>query len=556
MTMPYNLLIVDDEVHAIEGIKSDLDLNKLDISQLFTAYNAKQAKEIFDRENIDILLCDIEMPQGSGLELLKWVRDRRLNTVTIFLTNHADFKYAKEALRLGSLDYLLKPVLKADLENAIRNAQHVIDRNNEMNRISHIHQLWMKHQSLMIERFWFDLINHTIPSTPSAIREQIEQLQLPITDGMIFLPLLISVQGWHKALSCRDEKVLEYALKKSAEEMILGNHCNGIFLYLDRGVLLGIMAAGRNINWDYEQLEKTCSQYIESCNQYFYCDLSCYFGRPVEVHQMADMVAKLRAQDHNNVAFFNKVFVSDEAGSHDQTIELPDLNVWLSLLKTGTKESVIHEIKNFLDHLVQHQRIDARILHQIHHDLMQALYSFLNVKGIQAHQLFGDEESIRVSEKAGRSVRDLLEWVHHAVNKAVNQAEAVKESHTIIQTVKQYIANHIDEDLSRETIAQLVFLNPDHLSRLFKKETGHSISNYILMERINLAKELLAQTNIPISAIASSVGYTNFSHFARIFKKYTGVVPSEYRCRFKDGHAQGAIHDHQDSHVAETSTAT
>lgn len=76
--------------------------------------------------------------------------------------------------------------------------------------------------------------------------------------------------------------------------------------------------------------------------------------------------------------------------------------------------------------------------------------------------------------------------------------------------VTSYIALNIDQDLYREMIAEQVFLNPDHLTRLLKKETGHSISDYVIMERIKLAKELLTQTNIPISVIATSVGYTHF----------------------------------------------
>ncbi|OMF26744.1 hypothetical protein BK133_20100 [Paenibacillus sp. FSL H8-0548] len=79
-----------------------------------------------------------------------------------------------------------------------------------------------------------------------------------------------------------------------------------------------------------------------------------------------------------------------------------------------------------------------------------------------------------------------------------------------------------------------MFLNPDHLTRQFKKETGHTITDYVLLERIKLAKELLTQTNIPISSISSSVGYSNFSHFTKVFKKYTELGPTEYRSQFRE----------------------
>lgn len=530
--MSYRLLLVDDEVHAIEGVKADLDLDKLEIAQLFTANSMKIAKSIIEVEKIDIMVCDIEMPQGSGLELLSWVKEHRPDIITIFLTSHADFKYAKEAIQLGSLDYLLKPVLADELEQVIRRAQAIIDRNSEMSRNKHSHQLWMKHRSLVIERFWLDLINLTLPSNPAAIRKEAEQHQLPIMEDDTFFPLLISVKKWNKGLTRRDEKIMEYALKKSAEEIILGNHFNAIFFFLNRGMLLGIFEAGGQDGEVYEPLHQVCKHFIEMCNQYFYCDVSCYFGKAVEAKDIASMVASLRQQDRNNVAFYNEVYPYIEASGPKRLIDLPDLNIWLSLIKTGKKDEVIKEVTKLLDQLVQKQTIDAEILHEFHQDLMQTLYSYLNMRGIQARQLYGDETSRSLSEMARRSVDDLLAWVHHALDKAINQTKAVEQSETVVHTVKRYISRHIDYDLSRDTIANQVFLNPDYLSRIFKKETGYSISDYVQNERMNLAKELLSQTNMPISSIAAAVGHTNFSHFARIFKKHADLGPTEYRLQY------------------------
>lgn len=534
--MSYQMLLVDDEVHAIEGVKADLDLNRLGIAGLHTAYNIRQAKEVFERESIDIMLCDIEMPQGSGLELLGWVREHHSHTATIFLTSHADFKYAKEALKLGSLDYLLKPVYADELEEAIRKAQSVIDRNSEMSRNSKFHQLWQKHHSFIIERFWLDLINHSIPSHPAAIREQIERHHIPIADESVFLPILISVHRWNKELKRRDETILEYALKNSAEEMIAGIRASGICFMLDRGMLLVILVLDRGTDWACDPLMEACTRYIESCRRFFYCDLSCYMGCMVEAHEMADMVTRLRARDRNNVAFMNRVYAFDAAEYTERSVQLPGIDTVSSLLKTGTKDNVIREVENFVGDLIRRQEIDADILHQLNQDFVQALYSYLNARGIQARQLFGDEASRRIAETAVRSVADMLGWVRHAVDRAMNQAEAVKQSDTVVETVKRYIALNLDQDLSRETIADQVYLNPDYLSRMFKKETGYSISDYVLLEKMKHAKKLLSQTNVPVSGIASSIGYTNFSHFTKIFKKYVGTGPTEYRSQNRNNH--------------------
>lgn len=527
--MNYNLLLVDDEVHAVEGVKADLEQMELQIGELYVAYNAKQAKDVLEREHIDIMICDIEMPQESGLELARWVKEQQVHVVTIFLTSHADFRYAKEALRLGSLDYLLKPVLTDELEHVIYKAQAAIDTRTELHKINQSHQLWMKHHSLIFERFWLDLINQTIPSSRDAVREQIELHQLPLSDDTVLLPILIAVHRWHKDLNRRDEKIMEYALKNAAEELLLDEDASKMYLYLDRGMLLGIISTGNQFELEVGHLKQVYSRYIETCQRYFYCDISCYIGEPVEVFEIADMTMKLRQQHRDNVAFFNQVFLYHEAVESAMQVSLPDPNVWLTLLKTGTQETVISEIERFIEELIRNRSLDAVVLNRLHQDLLQAIYAYLNIEGIQAHELTADEQTSLIAEHANRSAADFLVWVHHVAGRILDQADAVNESASVVQTVQRYIAQHIDQDLSREAIAEMVYLNPDHLSRLFKKETGLSLSEYILSERIKLAKELLAQTDIPISRIASSVGHTNFSHFARIFRKYVGVGPSEYR---------------------------
>ncbi|MHA6483304.1 response regulator [Paenibacillus sp. strain BS8-2] len=535
--MTYQVLLVDDEVHAIEGVKSDLDLGKLGISRLFTAVNIRQAKDIFEQEDIQILLCDIEMPQGSGLELLEWVREHYPTTETIFLTSHADFKYAKQALQLGSVDYLLKPVFADDLEQAIGKAQSLIELNTEVNRNKQSHQLWLKHHALIIEHFWRSLINYSTPSTQNAVREQIDRHHIPITDDMVFLPILISVQKWHKELRRRDEKILEYALKNTAEEIISGDHGNGIVFHLEKDLLLVIVAGSGETDWASNrlvQLQEAGHRYIEACNRYFYCDMSCYLGQAVKSHDMADMVASLRKRDRDNVTFVNQVLEYREDDLIDTSIPSPDWSLLSTLLKTGTKEAVIHELEEYLLDQGRNQGIGAKFLQQFNQDFMQVVHSYLYGKGIQAHQLLGDEQSGHLSEMAGRTVMDMLNWVKHAVGKAMNQALAVEETDTVVQSVIRYISRNIDKEFSREELAELVYLSPDHLTRLFKKETGSSLSDYVMQEKTRRAKEMLAQTDMPISAIASAVGYWNFSHFTKIFKKYAGMVPTEYRNLLKD----------------------
>ncbi|MFK4996896.1 helix-turn-helix transcriptional regulator [Bacillus sp. N9] len=78
-------------------------------------------------------------------------------------------------------------------------------------------------------------------------------------------------------------------------------------------------------------------------------------------------------------------------------------------------------------------------------------------------------------------------------------------------------------------MANHVYLNPDYVTRIFKRETGLSISEYLQQERIDTAKKLLIHTNKPISDIAIESGYSSFSYFSTIFKKVTQCSPVEFR---------------------------
>lgn len=122
-----------------------------------------------------------------------------------------------------------------------------------------------------------------------------------------------------------------------------------------------------------------------------------------------------------------------------------------------------------------------------------------------------------------------LEKLPEAIIQNLAKEEAEKEQDNAIHAAKRYILEHIQETIYVEDIASVVFLNAQYLMRLFKKETGVSILEFITNERIGLAKELLLKTDFPVNKVADQVGYSNYSYFTKIFKRSTGLSPAAYR---------------------------
>lgn len=135
-----NILLVDDEDVTLRAIKAGVDWSSIGIENIYTATNIKWAKkimeeQIMEKQTIDVLLCDIDMPYGNGIDMLAWVKENYPDVVFLFLTCHAEFQYARQAIALGAFDYLLKPVPYTELEQILAGA---IDKRKQLLRMSTI----------------------------------------------------------------------------------------------------------------------------------------------------------------------------------------------------------------------------------------------------------------------------------------------------------------------------------------------------------------------------------------------------------------------------------
>ena len=141
-----NILLVDDNPYTIRALKNGIDYKKLGFSSVFTARNMKEAVACMEKEEIAVILTDIEMPNGTGLQLLEWINEHKEQTVTLFCTSYANFDYAKKAVELHSFDYYLKPIQYEDLQKILEKAVEEVQR-----------RCRQKEQE-KYEKFWKDLL--------------------------------------------------------------------------------------------------------------------------------------------------------------------------------------------------------------------------------------------------------------------------------------------------------------------------------------------------------------------------------------------------------------
>lgn len=163
-----------------------------------------------------------------------------------------------------------------------------------------------------------------------------------------------------------------------------------------------------------------------------------------------------------------------------------------------------------------------------YYQFLQLLFRQMDQQTSEA-ETFHQRIAIASPEQTFSSFDNLKNWITDSLTFLSESRQVLASQTTAVSTVKAYIESHLSEELDRDTLASMVYLNADYLSHLFKKDTGSSLINYIIDCRIARSKELLLKGEMNIRDIAITCGFQNISYFSRQFKKSTGMTPRQFR---------------------------
>ena len=166
----------------------------------------------------------------------------------------------------------------------------------------------------------------------------------------------------------------------------------------------------------------------------------------------------------------------------------------------------------------------------LHQQLTQLFFRHFYEKGVNIMTLFTDDYSYQDCMGSFSSIEEFERAVQFLLS-ATDTEKSVSRDSDYVEKAKTYIAENNSQILTVRDVSDYVHLNPEYFTRLFKKETGLNIKNYIIDCKIASAKDMLLHTSLPVSMIALELGYSNFSHFTQMFRKAEGITPSEYRMK-------------------------
>ena len=511
------VLIVDDEVYAVEAIREMVDWEALGIGEVVSAYSMKQAQKILTEKPCDILICDIEMPRGSGLELLSWMREEGMDTVALFLTSHANFNYANRAIKLDTFDYILKPADPAEIQKVLSRAVEKVEENRVQKRRLEQAGYWDDSAVQRMEEFILRVADGRIPADREEIFRQarLSHLSEISLDGE-FYPLLIQLRA-----ETEDEKewgkgLVEYGLKNILSEVLSNLQKNGVEPLIPQLAPRYYATFVPQDGMDWEAFIALCQQALSACLSAMPCAVTFYPGEPVAIEGVASETEALLKRASDNILYDNTVYLPPPAGILQQEEES-----WQKVLDEGADPD---ELGTLLDRAARGGLLTRTYLRRM----------FVRTQDYIDRHGAGTPHGGAVSDieqlQATASLDGMKDWLARSLSQVPErELDERQDTRDVVENLRRYIRGHLNEELGRNELAQLVYLNPDYLSHIFRERVGVPLVDFITAERMKKARELLLSTDLPIRDVALAVGYANISYFSRQFKRAQGQTPLEFR---------------------------
>lgn len=517
-----NILIVDDEIYSVQGIVNALDWKSLGFENVFTAFSMKQAQKVFEKETVDLLLTDIEMPKGSGLDLIEWANEKGCSPVTLFLTSYAKFEYAQRAIQMQCFGYILKPVEPQKLKEEILRAVRRISMEEMQKNGQSLSKYWNSFSMLRREAFLRDLFDSTIQSE-EKIKLEASKCQMPreIMEKDFYYVLVKDVPTdesaeWEKGL-------LNYAIRNVLSEIL----CNRTDVAIpDMGDNHFMVLCDADRFDSDEALLDACNRAAKECEKNLPGMFMLFVSGRGNINQAPEYYRSLKTMENDNVQ--TGTFAISENDFTEKAQIVPEIPVgdWSEALLTHNASKILQESRSYFSRTYS----TRPLLEKCYHGIMQTIYTALAKKNIEdkrsAEQAKDSVNILEITE----STENFLQWMEIILTKAEKKLNAQSNHGSIVESVHQYVRAHLDDEaLNRSKIAAEIHLNPDYLSSVFREKSGQPLSLFIAKERIGKAKKLLITTDLPIKDIYIRTGFSDISYFSKQFKHFVGVTPQQYR---------------------------
>ena len=510
------ILLVDDEINAINGLKVIIDFKKLEIDTVLTAKNAFEALSLIENEKPEYIITDISMPQMTGLEMITEIKKiAKYSPKIVVLSGFSTFSYAQEALALGVRSYLLKPIDDDELNDILFKLYSEPDENNsELEKVIA--------ESVMVKVLNGDATHKSLHHIESFIDLKLDSC-IMLCPSKIGYKSAKELELSDEEIALNNEKFINIIVKMVSSEAVVST-----FEITDTEILF--LLHGQNLNI------KSVKAKIEQGQKLAFSNLSIISSVVVsDSFKGIENITKTYRDCRNSILQISSTSKPQTVLQSEETISSEDFKIIYNLfgeLSTNFETIKEEELSEKLNNIFKiAKEIDmplsyfwsifnafiiniTKYVAELDRDVETIIDKLANIKNQQFNLLSTNESKLH----------DLVFELFTEMN-----THKIHQQHEVFHNIITYVNNNYPENLTLKSLATKFYVNPIYLGRLFKKNTGTFFNEYLTELRIDKSRLLLLKTNKKVYEIADEIGFNDPNYFIAKFLKAEGTTPSQYR---------------------------
>jgi two-component system response regulator YesN len=530
--MMIKLLLVDDETVTRKGLIKHIPWKELGVDVVQDVNNGIEALEIARQFQPDIVITDILMPGVDGIRLGMTIREQFPFCKIIYISGYSDKEYLKAAIKISAVSYVEKPINISEAGEAIKKAVSMCneDKKREMND--------QNRDALICENLQHikqDILNSLLcpKKDLTKMMKYLDIINIGFKLEGTYQVMMIKI---HRDIEISNEEspIIHSRLLETLDNSLSSiRHISGS---KDKDHIIAILSSD-TANFK-NKLESSFDSVLNSAGDDSTAGIKLFCAISHNVAGM-DMIfeAYLAAEQAVHKAFFygyNYIAFQSDANNDPCRIDESIVPVFTRFIEEGKEEEAVSLIENYCIEIKKHDNDVIKNIKNVFFNLMMVLLHESEKKNISLFET-GDNEKKLIGDKIS-GCQTLQELKANLVRKTrslfENKKEMKSSNSTVAEAMRYVQENYSDNKLSTKVLADHVYLTPTYLSSLFKKATGKTISEFIVEIRISKSKGFLLDYQSKLYEVARRVGYTDANYYAKIFKKVTGLNPSEYREKY------------------------
>lgn len=538
------VFLVEDEMVIRRGIKNSIDWEKEGYIFCGEASDGELAYPMIIKEKPDILITDIRMPFMDGLELCKLVKEELPNIKILILSGYDEFDYAKEAIRLGVTEYLLKPISSGKLLEALNGVSESIRREKEDKDLVRKYMEEMRENTEHEKQKFFEQMIAGNLSMADAL-ETGKKYEMNLSAGMYNLLLFRFTLGEENRKSGELLGEAEYAIEKLTERL------EYVFEF-QRGVegwaFLLMADNEEQMSERVKELSKDLEEIMKN-----YSTIAYFGGIGQPVARLRELEESFREAERALAARFtmelNRIISVEDIRMAQNVDTLDDIEITSfgeiektrtmleKFLNNGAEDEIDEFVDVYINELPEENLKSVLMRQYIIMDAYIVMMSFCEkFEGIEG-EMQAQSEELKNSMKTIQTLEEIKNYIRMLLKKIIGVRDTIsgRRYSDIIEIAKDQIRKtYMSDEISLNTIAAEVGMSPSYFSSIFSKEMGKTFVEYLTEIRMDRAKELLMCSSMKTSEIGYEVGYKDPHYFSYIFKKTQNCTPKEFRARGKE----------------------